>query len=445
MAQIMLSFISYMKAYSFQRGGISYDDPTAPQNNKSDAAYLPTVSVISLFQHPVGNVIPLVSVGAAVHEGMLVGKGTKPGSSNIHSSVPGKIIRNIEWNDCNGIVNKALVVRMEGAFKHLGKKNENFLTGNFNYNDLIKILSECGIVEMEQSGTPITEKLELLNASGKPHALVVRCIFDDPWLAADYVLLKERLKEVVEGCFIIAKSCKKIERVIFAVSKKEKFTGLLMLREAEQYNFPVSMILTGSKYPQRNRRELEIVLKNFAKNEKLALGSLLILGPATLAAVHDAVKYHRPVLERYVALGGPALKNPCVMRARIGKKINDLINECGGVIGAPERIIAGSPLSGKRLIYPDEPITKTTYAVYAMLKAKKDSNFKQDCISCGECRNVCPVALDPEELYKQLMILGQANSSGYNECHGCGCCELVCPSRLPLAETITGITRGQNA
>jgi len=86
----------------------------------------------------------------------------------------------------------------------------------------------------------------------------------------------------------------------------------------------------------------------------------------------------------------------------------------------------------------DEPITKTSYAVFAMLKAQTGDGLKRDCISCGECRSVCPVGLDPEELYKRIMVLHSAQNPGAQECHGCGCCDLVCPSRLQLSDVIMG-------
>jgi electron transport complex protein RnfC len=52
---------------------------------------------------------------------------------------------------------------------------------------------------------------------------------------------------------------------------------------------------------------------------------------------------------------------------------------------------------------------------------------------------VCPVGLDPEELYKTAGISGAADAAGsvlVKKCHGCGCCEVVCPSRLPLSAVL---------
>jgi electron transport complex protein RnfC len=186
---------------------------------------------------------------------------------------------------------------------------------------------------------------------------------------------------------------------------------------------------------------MDLVLKAFEKKEGFELGSFFVLGPATLAAVYDAVKMRKPVLERYISVGGSAVRHPQIMKVRLGKRIRDIFAECGGFKGHPKRIASGSPLLGQPLIDLDEPVTKTSYAIFALLEGFHEINQKS-CINCGECRNVCPVGLDPEELYKRTLLglggyYGQSGLSGpFSECHACGCCEIVCPSRLPLSSAI---------
>jgi len=196
-------------------------------------------------------------------------------------------------------------------------------------------------------------------------------------------------------------------------------------------------VLTGSRYPQRNTRELEIALRVYEKKEGLNLGAFFILGPAALAAVFDAVKFKKPILDRYIAVGGSAVKNPQIMKARIGTRIGELIEQCGGFSEKPLRIAAGSPLLGREVKYLDEPVEKTCYAIVAMSKAQLSfrSPGQQNCINCGECRTVCPIGLDPQNIYKQIKMTGN-EKSGITGCHGCGCCKVVCPSALPLSETI---------
>jgi electron transport complex protein RnfC len=368
---------------------------------------------------------------------MLIGRGQGTGSANVHATVPGKVVSLVSWKTANGLSNEALVISMGGSFEKLGKAEGLSPWSGLSPYELQHIVSEYGVVEMEGSGRPLSEIVSGARSSPEPLSLVVRCVFDDPWLAADYALCRERFKAVVEGG-VIAANMTGARRLVFAVSRQKKDLGNLFLAEAGNYDIPVSLVLTGSRYPQRNRRELELILRSYEKKESVALDSLFILGPATLAAVYDAVRLKKPILDRYVSVGGSAVRRPQVMRVRIGTRIGEVFDECGGFIEKPKRIATGSPLLGQRVVDLDEPIVKTSFAVFAILENQSKKSAPQNCIGCGDCRTVCPVGLDPEELFKKIEGGNfQPPAGGWlGECHGCGCCDVVCPSRLPLSSVI---------
>jgi electron transport complex protein RnfC len=433
------------KVYSFPRGGITFSDPTVPFRNSCVVAFLPSLSIIPLIQHSGDRAYPVVSVGDTVKEGMLLARGKGPGSANIHASVPGRIIRMISWKNATGKIHDGFVIRMEGSFEKLGKREEIFAWQGMFPHDIQRTISDFGVVEMEGRGRPVSEIISSFRSAPEPITLVVCCVFDDPWLAADYVLCRERIAEVAEGAAITARTCR-VSRIVYTVSKREKELGEEFVAAGKKWGIPIEVVLVGSRYPQHNHREIDLVLRNFEKREGIELGSLLILGPATLAAVYDAVKLRKPVMERYITVGGSAVKHPQIMKVRIGKRIKDVFAECGGFRGSPKRIAVGSPLLGQPLSDLDEPVTKTSYAVFALLEGLRQES-RSSCINCGECRSVCPVGLDPEELYKKILISGgkkpdSAYSDLSTECHACGCCEIVCPSQLPLSSVIASFASG---
>jgi len=422
-----------MKIYSFPRGGFIYEDPTSPVKSQVVNAFLPALSVISLGSKE-KPVYPVVSIGENVREGMLIGRASGVGTANVHATVPGRIFKKISWIDKNNINNDALVIKMEGTFEKLGRKEDSLIWTGLNYYDLQKTISDYGIVEMENDEKPLSD---IISAARKKEklTLVVRCVFDDPWLVADYALCCDRMASVIEGAAITAKACQKVTQIVFAVSHHEQELGQQLLSAAGSLDIPSSLVLTGSRYPQRNHRELKLALRTYEKRENVDLGDLLILGPSVLAAVSDAVAHKRPILDRYVAVGGSAVSKPQIMKIRIGTRIGDVIEQCGGFIDVPERIVIGSPLSGREVRYLDEPVGKSCYAIAALTKSQTSIHSQKNCINCGECRVVCPMGLDPQSIYKSLK-LREIESPEHKGCHGCGCCKIFCPSALPLLETI---------
>jgi electron transport complex protein RnfC len=426
-----------MKVYSFLRGGIRYTDATVPPRDSSSTAFLPGLSVIPLVQHIGSKANPVVTVGDRVSEGMLIGRGQGLGSANIHATVPGRVVRTVSWKMAEGLTNDALVIKLDGGFEKLGRHEEIFPWQSLPPFELQRIIAEYGIVEMEGSGRPVSDMLYSLRSAREPVTLVVRCVFDDPWLAADYVLLRERMEAVAEGSRIAARAGR-MSRIVLVFSRGEKDLGARLMDAMTKAELPVSLVYAGSRYPQRNRRELELMLQRFARKEGIELGMILALGPATLAAIHDAVKLKKPILDRYVAVGGSAIKNPLVMKVRIGTRIGEIFAECGGFIDQPRRIGSGSPLLGRTVVDLDEPVIKTSFAIFAFLSGQIGGSARSKCTGCGECRVVCPVGLDPEALYKYMNGSESRDTRAGRaaECHGCGCCEVVCPSRLPLATNI---------
>jgi electron transport complex protein RnfC len=348
-----------------------------------------------------------------------------------------------------------LLIRLEGSFNKLGKPEERHEWTGLNQFELRLLIAEYGVIEMDGLGRPLCDIFSQNNATASPLTFVVRCVFDDPWLAAEYCLCRERLEAVAEGSLITARAAG-ATTILFAVSAAERELGRTLLETAKQSDesgqFTFAEVLVGSRYPQHSDYAMETVLRQYARREGLIKDSMFMLSPTSAAAVYDAVVLRVPVLERYVAVGGPALKQSAVIKTRIGSRLRDLFAECGGfnrkMEGAFVIAAIGSPLMGRTAENLDEPVLKTSRSVFVFAEKRRDTAFKKyswlnkiskflpaaACIGCGECRRVCPVRLDPEDLYKRISYRKQpiVNSS----CIGCGCCEAVCPSRLPLCTSI---------
>ena len=426
-----------MKKHTFARGGFYYTDEHAPQGISSRIAFLPTIAVIPLLQHSGEPAKAVVEVGDAVREGMVVGRSEGKGPAVIHAPIPGNVVKSVSWRMPDGRNSPSLVVKLEGAFERLGKRRELFSWNGMSPADLQRTISEKGLVEMETSGRHLADLLADVRKSGEKTLFVLNAVFDDPWLAAERVILRERAESVAEG-IEIAMKVSGSSALAIAVAEEDLALASPVADFLSAHGLQVPIAVLDSKYPQRNRRELEYSLRSCFKNSGIDYQSVLPIGVSTLAAVYDAVRLNMPLIERYVAVGGDAVKEPAVLRVRMGTRVGDAIAECGGFAEDPARVVIGSPLTGAAIFDLDSPITKTTGAIVAVGKAKIGGSVVRRCIGCGNCRAVCPVHLDPERLHK-LIALGrysEALAERAAECHGCSCCAAVCPSRLPLRSSI---------
>ena len=69
-----------------------------------------------------------------------------------------------------------------------------------------------------------------------------------------------------------------------------------------------------------------------------------------------------------------------------------------------------------------------------MLSEPPTIGEERPCIRCGECAEVCPIQLLPQQLFWHACADDEAKlrSHGLTDCIECGCCDLVCPSHIPL-------------
>jgi len=167
----------------------------------------------------------------------------------------------------------------------------------------------------------------------------------------------------------------------------------------------------------------------------------------TLCAINKAVVQGKPLMERIVTITGDAIVDPCNYRVRIGTNYRELIDDAGGFVSAPAKIISGGPMMGFAVFDLDIPTTKTASALTCLTKDAVSEMAPSACINCGKCAEVCPGGLIPK-------ILADAAEHGdadtfmreYGmECCECGCCSYICPARRQMTQLIKGMRKIQLA
>ena len=434
-----------MKVYRLPRGGFRITDSRIP-GTESDAgpvqepcaiADLPAISVVPLTQHAGPASRTLVASGDLVHEGMLVGRAEARGAAHIHAPVSGRVLKIVRWRMSDGRETEALVLRMQGAFTLLGKRRETWDADSISPHELKRVLQDKGVVDMEGDGAPLAELIARYRSASKGTVLLFNALHDDPWKTANRYVARQYPEKMIRALALLARAAS-MDTIYCAIAPEDRELARSLAEEAVARKVPLEFLYCERRYPLGAREELSRLLIRRRGGTPAANSSAadapFVLGASTLLAVHDALVHNLPVLERHVAVGGSAVKNPAILRVRLGTRIGDVIAECGGFVDDPGRIVLNSLINGLSVDDLDVPITKTVHAIIVEGRSSSGSIKSAPCISCGECRQVCPRLLDPERLLKMALRgrIGDLRTGGLADCIACNACAVVCPSRIPI-------------
>ena len=229
----------------------------------------------------------------------------------------------------------------------------------------------------------------------------------------------------------------KAKRGVIAIKKKYQDIKAILNEELLKYeNSNIEVVEVGNHYP--SGWELDTV-KNatgikIPQFELTANYGVLVLNVSTLASIYNAIKFRRPLLERYFGLSGNGVNN-YNFRARVGTKISDLVKVAGGYIDEeiPKVLVLGGPMMGSNTLSDDVVINQTTTS---MIVFNDEEYFEEPCIHCAACVYSCPVKIQPVQI---MNALKSGDVSGLemlevNKCIECGLCSYVCPSKIHLTE-----------
>jgi electron transport complex protein RnfC len=416
----MMRFIKFKRSFEL----IKFD---APPIHLAGNAFLPSTAIVPLLQHYGTPSVPVVVQGDRVKEGQLIARGTGMNSAHIHAPIPGIVreFRILPLPDAKKGL--AAIIQLAGSFDILGRKEENFSWRFMAESEILRVLEEKGVVNTFEHAVPLAASMRSARNSGSP-VLALRLFDSDPTCQLDSFLARNQLQTVLEGAAVLAKGLD--AEKIYLLHDDNKWTGPddSGLEEIFQKR-KVSLLKVGKRYPSGNTRQVCALIR-----EK----KTVLIDPVTAISAFDAVIRNQPVIHRFVAVTGPALDSPAILKVRIGTPIGDIIEECGGFRTDPTRIVINGLLAGNAVYDLDTPVTKYTKSIHIMDNDTCPSYTVRDCIHCGRCLQVCPVSIDPMRLASAIRkekLTGEQIKS-CTLCQFCGCCAIVCPSRIPLHQII---------
>ena len=287
-------------------------------------------------------------------------------------------------------------------------------------------IHDCGIVGLGGAGFPTARKL------GHPaNTLVINAAECEPYITCDDLQIRENAAAIIRGAQITARILG-ADNIHFGIEddKPEAIAALrTALDAAADPRIRISSVPV--RYPSGNARQLfELLLGIRVPADAHASDyGLICHNSGTMKAVYDAVSLGLPLTERYTTISGEGIREPQVLRIRIGTAARELIQQSGGERhehSAKNRHIIGGPMMGYEIASLDTPLQKTGNSLLILPAAPAPE--ETPCIRCSRCADACPMELLPQQLlwYSQSNQHNRLKQYRLFDCIECGICAAGC-------------------
>jgi electron transport complex protein RnfC len=416
-----------------------------PPENKLTASCViqqlpvPQSVAIPVSQHIGTPATVIVNKGDTVKTGQVIAASKGIVSTNIHSSVSGKVNKIDTIIDTTGYKQTAVFIDVQGdEWVDTIVRSDEILTDiKFSSEEIIKRCLESGIVGLGGATFPTHVKLTV--PSGKKcDVLIINGVECEPYLTSDHRLMLERGEEILIGVTILMKALKVTRAMIGIESNKpDAIEHLTNLATAFQ---GITVHPLKVKYPQGAEKQLiKALINREVPSGRLPLDvNTVVHNVGTAFAVYEAVQKNKPLFERVVTITGKSLSKPGNYFVRIGTPVSKLIEAAGGLPEDTGKIVSGGPMMGKSLNNTEVPVVKGTSGIILFPESESERMQSQPCIRCAKCISACALNLEPYLLMtlSEKGLFERAEKERITDCMECGSCSYICPAERPLLDYI---------
>jgi len=401
------------------------------------AVSIPEELILPLQQH-IGIPAELqVKVGDKVLKGQALTHSAHPMAVPIHAPTSGTIsaVKNSVIAHPSGLSELCLFIKPDGE----DQWRPRHICTDFNQltsNQLIEKISSAGISGMGGAGFPTQIKV---STRENIQFLIINASECEPYITADDLLIREHSPSILDGINILNKILSP-DHILIGI-EDNKPQAIKALQQATADNEKIHVCVLPTKYPTGGEKQLIQILTGQEVPAGVLPSSLGIVmqNIATCFAIADAVINDTPLIKRVVTVSGQALEKPQNVWSLLGTPVGYLLAQCGYPNKDKKHIIMGGPMMGYSLPTDQVPVVKTTNCILAPTEKEISSPYSTgskevECIRCGQCSDVCPSQLLPQELQWSAKAKVQQQLTKLNlfDCIECGACAYVCPSQIPL-------------
>ncbi len=424
---------------TFKLGGVHPPENKLSSGRKIQDLPLPKTVFIPVAQHIGAPATPVVGKGDIVKAGQVIARGSSFVSTNIHSSVSGKVKRVDFSRDSSGYPKQGILIDVDGDewVEGIDRSEDLIRKIDIGGAEIIKKIQDAGIVGL--GGATFPTHVKLIPPKGmKAEVLLVNGVECEPYLTSDHRLMLEKADEILVGIQLLMAALNVGKASIGIENNKPDAIRLLSGKALDYKGIIVEALKV--RYPQGGEKQL---IKAVTGREVPSGGLPIAVGAVvsnvgTAFAVYEAVQKNKPLFERVVTVTGKGLEKPSNFKVRIGTASSELVEAAGGLPGGTGKIISGGPMMGRAIASLDVPVTKGTSGLLLMKDEESKRKGHISCIRCSRCVSVCPMGLEPYLLMtlSEKQIFDRAEKNHIMDCIECGSCSYTCPSNRPLLDYV---------
>lgn len=405
------------------------------------AAPVPQMLVLPLNQHSDALLEPCVQAGDRVLLGQIIARPPGKLGACLHAPVSGSVLAiEAHASAAQGLV---IVIANDGH-----DTRDPSLQPLPDWRDMTSLalcehLARGGIAGLGGAAFPAATKLAAHTQQPIEYLLIngVEC---EPFITCDDRLMRERAMHIVQGAQILLHAAQARQCMVAVEADKPEALSALHTVVRQLADQRIQVVTVPTAYPNGDEGQLiaQLLDREVPRGSLPTQFGVIMQNVATACACAQWLYAAQPLITRIVTVTGPGLQRPANLEVRLGTRIADLIETCGGYRTdmPPDTLIMGGAMMGRALADDESPIVKASNCVIVTRRdALMPVTTTMPCIRCGDCAEACPVHLLPQQLlmYADSATVTRGSTAllelGLNDCIECGCCDYVCPSHITLA------------